>query len=506
VAQLRTILTNLTPRGRMVLGGSVVGAIILLVLVMQVASRPSYQQVAGGLNPADTGKVTAALDQQGITYELRNNGTAVAVTAGDLAKARIALAEQGLPGKAQPGFELFDKQKLGSSDFQQQVAYQRALEGELAQTIGQVQGVTGAQVQLVLPQDQLFSSQESPAKAAVLLSGSMNTLDPTAVRGIAQLVASSVKGLQPSAVTITDGTGHMLWPTGQDPAAAGATAKQAVEAHYERQVESNLDAMLAQTIGPGKAVVRVAADLNTDRATQDKLQYGKKGVALSAETDTEKLRGTGATGAGGAGGTTSNIPSYAQTGGGNSNYNHTTKKTQWAVDKTVTRTQIAPGQVNHMNVALMVDSKVPRAQLAGLRAAVASAAGINPKRGDQLTVTAVPFAATNMPAVPKASPVSTYLPYAKWAGLGGALAAFLFFITRHLRRREREELADPTWLHELLVPRPLATLEAAAEAPVRAPVRRIVPEVDPAIERVREAAGAQPERIAQQVRLWMQAD
>src|SRR3954452_8490466 len=101
--------------------------------------------------------MTSAVDSQGIVYELRNNGTALAVDKGKTDKAQVALAAKGLTGRSQPGFELLDKQKLGASSFQQQVAYQRALEGQIAQTIGQIDGVSGAQVQLTMPKDDLFA-------------------------------------------------------------------------------------------------------------------------------------------------------------------------------------------------------------------------------------------------------------------------------------------------------------------------------------------------------------
>lgn len=503
MAQLRTLLTNLTPLSRLLLVGSIVGTLVLTVLLMQLAGKPSYEQIAAGLNPADTGKVTAALDEKGITYELANNGTAVQVQADQIADARIALAEQGLPGRSQPGFELFDKQKLGSSEFQQQVTYQRALEGELSSTIQQVDGVTGAQVQLVLPEEELFASEQSPAKAAVLLGGAGEALDPAAVRGIAQLVSSSVKGLKDTNVTITDGSGQVLWPQAGAGDVATATAKQAAEARYSRQLEASLGAMLMQSIGPGKAVVKVAADLNADRATRDQLVYGKKAVPLSAETETEGLRGGGGAAAG-ATGAAANIPSYAAAGGaGNSNYKRSADKTEWAVDKTVTRTEIAPGKVNRLNVALMVDASVPRSELAGLRDAVAAAAGIDADRGDMLEVSSVDFAKLPEAPAPKASPIGPYVGYARWAGLGIGLLAFLFFVTRHLRRREREELADPVWLRELVTPRPLAALEAAgaAQPGIEAQLAQ-----DPTVGRIREAAKSQPDRVAQQVRAWVHED
>src|SRR5881227_3936575 len=192
MAQVRTLLQNMTPKGRLALGGSLVGVIVLGYLMMQIASQPSYTTMLTGLDPAQTGKITAALDAKGIKYELQNNGTALAVDKSQVGQARIALAEKGLPGTAQPGFELFNSQKLGASDFQQQVTYERALEGQLASTIGQIDGVGGATVQLVLPQDQLFQDQQSAAKASVLLSGASSQLQPGAVQGIAQLVSGSV--------------------------------------------------------------------------------------------------------------------------------------------------------------------------------------------------------------------------------------------------------------------------------------------------------------------------
>src|SRR4051794_17376235 len=131
---------KLPTRSKIVLGISALGVIAVLLFMVRLASSPSYTTLASGLQPADTGKVTAALDAQGIAYELESNGTAVGVEKGKVALARVALATAGVnmsTSGTEPGFELFDKQKLGASDFQQQVTYQRALEGEIARTIGQ---------------------------------------------------------------------------------------------------------------------------------------------------------------------------------------------------------------------------------------------------------------------------------------------------------------------------------------------------------------------------------
>ncbi|MGH2943241.1 MAG: flagellar basal-body MS-ring/collar protein FliF, partial [Solirubrobacteraceae bacterium] len=433
------LLANVTPRGRIVLAGCVIALVAIIFFGMQIAGRPSYSLVSTGMDPAETGKVTAALDEAGIAYEVRNNGTALAVEKAQTAQAKIALAGQGLGGGSgtQPGFELFDKQKIGTSDFQQQVTYQRALEGQIAKTIDQVQGVNGVQVRLVLAEDQLFSESATPATAAVLLTGSADALDPGAVRGIAQLVSSSVKGLKPSSVSITDGQGELLWPRGEGAGGAGVS-KQTVQARYEAQLEAGLAALLTRTVGPGKAEVQVSADVNADEATKDELKYGKS-TALKETTESEKLEGGAA--AGGASGTTSNVSSYAGGAAGNGQgYDRKSSTTQFGVDKTVVRTKVAPGAVNKLNVALIVDKTVPKTEIPALQKAVSSAAGIDLVRGDSLSVSQVAFAKAAAVDAPGAGPAGGMLSYAKYGAAGLGLLAFLFFSARQLRRREGEAL------------------------------------------------------------------
>jgi flagellar M-ring protein FliF len=502
----RSLLANTTTKGKVVMAASALAVLAVMLVMFKVASAPSYTTMLTGLDPAETGKITAALDAGGVSYQIENNGTGLAVVKGQVSQARIALAEKGLPGKGQPGFELFDKQKLGASDFQQKVTYQRALEGQIASTIGQIQGVSGAQVSLVLPEDQLFSQDQTPATAAVLLSGAATSLDPSAVRGIASLVSSSVKGLKPSNVSITDASGTLLWPNSDSGAGTGGgVGKLTAQARYNTQLQGSLDAMLAQTLGAGKAHVSVASDLNVDQTSLDKLTYAKKGVPLKQTNETERLRG-GGSGSGGTTGSASNLPSYATSGsgGGNSNYQRKSTQTDFGVDKTVQRTKVAGGQVNRLSVGLVVDKSVPPAQVGQIKNAVSAAAGIDPKRGDVLNVSQVAFAkpATTAPA---AGPAANVMNYAKYGIVGLGLIAFLFFVMRHLKKREREALGEPTWLRQIEAPTTLADLEAgrttrmpavAAEMPGPSSTRL-------SAERI---AQDDPERVAQQIRAWMQED
>jgi flagellar M-ring protein FliF len=505
---MRQLTSRLTPRGWAILGGSTLAAVLVIYLFLGMVSKPSYSTLATGLEPAQTGKMTSTLDTQGISYELQNNGTALAVQSDETARARVALAGAGLLGNTQPGFSLFEKTSLGESNFQQQVTYQRALQGQLEQTIDNIQGVSGAQVELVLPsaQNQLFGENQNASSAAVLLSGT-GSMGTTSVRGIAQLVASSVPGLQIGKVTITNGAGQLLWPSQNGEGANSTTGKQAAEERYDDELEANLDAMLAQTLGAGKAEVQVNATLNTNQTTQESLTYGKAGVPLQQSKNLETLAGNGS--GGGATGT-ANIPAYTQTGAsGKSNYKHEVGTSTMGVDKTVTHSTIAPGAVESQHVSVLLDHTVPAASIPAIKEAVTNAAGIQPKRGDTISIGQMAFA--KPVAATTAEAGGGMLGDAKYALIGIASALFLFFTTRSLRRRERETLDhEPSWLRELELPIRLSELQRENSA---RPTEAIAPPPpvgagagNPVRRQVEQLAENSPERVAQQLRSWMQED
>jgi flagellar M-ring protein FliF len=505
---VRALLANLSTRGKVMLGGSVVGGLILLYILYSLATAPSYTTMLTGLDPKQTGEVTAALDQRGIAYELQNNGTALAVQKDQTAQARIALAGAGVPASTQDGYKILDNQKLGTSNFQQQVNYQRALEGEIAQTIEQVDGVSSAQVQLVLPDRdaQLFADNVNPSTAAVLLSGTTG-LDEGQVRGIAQLVTNSVPGLKNDKVTITDSSGNMLWPTATSGGGGvnGLYEKQAAEARYNQQVGANVSALLTRTLGPGKAEVQINADLNANEATQDRLVYGRTGTPLTNRQERESLVGRGGAAGGPAGTAGNNPPAYAQQGSGNSNYRRASRDETLGVNKTVTRTRIPPGQLNRQTIGVLVDNSIPATSLSQIRNAVMSAAGFDPTRGDSITISRIQFAAPLRATT--ASPINNIWNYARYALLGLAALLFLAFIARQLRKREREALGgDPTWLREIESPRTLAELEQLEEPVTPTRVLPLRSPENPARLQVEELVERNPERVAQQVRAWMQED
>src|SRR3954451_13817225 len=501
-----SVLQSMSPRGRIALGASVVGVLVVAFMLMKLASAPSYQTLSAGIDPSQTGKITGALDGAGVAYKIGNGGTSIQVKQGDLSSARVALAGKGLSasGSTQPGFELLDKQKLGASSFQQQVAYQRALEGQIAGTIGQMTGGQWATGHAGMPQDALFASASKPATAAVLLGSGATNVDPGQVKGIANLVASSVPNLKPQNVTITDSSGNMLWPSG-DSANGGVSSKPGAEARYDGMMAAELNAIITRTVGPGKASVQVQSDLNVDATQKDELAYAKKGVALEKSTQTERLQGGGAGGAGGAAGAAANIPTYAGAAGGgaggNSNYQNTKNDTKFGVGKVVTHTRVAPGAVNRLDVALVIDPSVPAATRKQLQQAISSAAGVNRQRGDTITTSVVPFA-KQPGATAAAGPAANVIGYAKWAGLGLATLLFLFFMRRALRKREDADLlGEPVWLRSIASPRPVAALAAGGgmgDAPTQ-----VLPPAGSRRHMVEQVVEKEPERVVQALRTWM---
>jgi len=513
------LASRLTPRGWLIAGAAAVAAILFVYLFVHTVSQPSYSTLVSGVEPSQTGKMTSTLSAQGINYQLQNNGTAIAVQSNQTAKARVALAGANLLGSTQQNFAtLFAKQNLGESNFQQQVTYQRALQGQLAETIDSVQGVSGAQVELVLPssQSQIFGENQNSSSAAVLLSGT-TTLDPNSVRGIAQLVASSVPGLQLNKVTITDASGQLLWPVAAGGAGGTGSEVQEAQQRYDQSMGASLDAMLAQTLGPGKAQVLVYANMNVNQTTKESLEYAKTGTPLQQSKSTETLSGTG-TGAGGVTGT-ANLTATATGSAGKSNYKHETTNSSLGVSKTVTHSTIAPGTVESQHVSVLLDHSVPASSLPAIREAITNAAGIQTKRGDTISIGQVAFA--KAPAAAASSP----LGMVKYVLLGLGAILFLFFTTRSLRKREKETIEEPVWLRELEAPVRLSELER--ETAVRPPAMAAavpanagggsgagggggvgggaqVPESEANIrQQIEQLAENDPDKVAQQLRSWM---
>ncbi|MFN8224897.1 MAG: flagellar basal-body MS-ring/collar protein FliF [Gaiellales bacterium] len=514
VSRAADLWRSLEPRAQITLAACAVAVFATVYVLFQLGSRPDWTVVASGLSTTEGAQVAQSLEGAGIAYELRDGGAVVAVERGKETSARVALAEDGLPNGGHVGYEIFDKKRLGATDFEQKVAYQRALEGEISRTIEDVDGVRAASVQLVLPKQSLFLDEGSKASAAVLIDGG-SSVGSNAIGGIARLVSSSVEGLKPEDVTITDEAGVLLWPGdfasgGVD----GASAQFAAERAYSNQLTAQLDALVISTLGPGKASVRVNADLDLDKRQIDSVTYGKTGVPLTAQKDVETLaNGKQGAGNGGEAGVSSNVPGYSATGAtgatgstSSSGYLHDSGTTEYGVDKKVESVTVSPGSVKRLSVALVVDKGVPASDVAALQQSVSAAAGIDKQRGDVITVSKVAFAAPEASKPAAAGMLDGMggpLGLAKKAMIGIGAILLFFMIRKGLKRRETEGVAlEPTWLREVTEARSLAELEATMIEAPKPPDTTSV-KTKQMGEQIEEIVRRQPEAIAAQVAQWM---
>ena len=267
--------------------------------------------------------------------------------------------------------------------------------------------------------------------------------------------------------------------------------------------------MLASTLGPGKAQVKINADLNMDETSEDQLTVSGAGTPSKTTEETENLKG-GSAGAAGTAGTGSNVPTYSNNGGsGSSDSSYKSKKgaTEYVVPKKVTKTKKATGGVNKLDIALLVDKSVPPQVFESLKSTVGAAAGYDTARGDKMQAAQMAFA---KPATPKAGPVpTTMLGPLKWVGLGLASLLFLFFMTRGLKRREGENLGTPAWLTTIEEPMSLAQLEARTQPNYldTAASAMLPPRVpDASLHQLDQLMEREPERVAAQVKAWMAED
>jgi flagellar M-ring protein FliF len=510
LASFKDTWKSIEPRGQLTMVVSFLLILVTAYFLFNYATKPSFTTLQTGLNPTETNRVTQALAGAGVAYKVGDGGTQVSVVQSQLSAAQVALAAAGVGPGSQPGLANFTKTSLGTTSAQQQAMYQLGLQGDIERQIESITGISSAQVQIVMPTDTLFADQSSQATASVLLTTD-TTFDPGAVSGIAHMVASGVQGLSAEKVTITDQTGSMLWPgsgTGAD-GMPGATSKLAVQQSYDSQIGAQVDALLGQTLGPGKGQAQVSADLNMDQVTNDSVKYDGTSVPLQSQVTKENLQSANGSTSGVAG-TAANVPPvYAagtSTKGLGTVYLNTSGNTTYGANKVVSHTVIAPGAVNQLHVALLFDSSVPVKAQKALQATVGTMVGLTPSRGDTISMASVPFqkqtAATGAAAGPLgAIGVSSPMALIRDALIGLAALVFLFLLRRNLKKRERDpRFAEPTWLRDISQATPIAALEAtrSRSAPSASVQHREVMQKE-----AEEITRNQPEHVALQVQQWM---
>ena len=472
-ANATAFLAGLSAGRRLAVLGVALTTVALVAVVAWRVQAPVYRPLFTNLDADDAAAIRERLAAGGVPYRTDDGGRALLVPADRLYALRLSLASHGLPAGGGVGFELFDRQPPGQTDFVQRLSYQRALQGELARTIAELGGVDSARVHLALVEHPDGTAADRRASASVVVKLARGArLAPAQIDGIVHLVAASVEGLVPDAVTVVDESGRVLTAAPRSDESLGIeSAAVGYQRAIERSAEERIESLLAPVVGAGKVVARVAATIDFARTERTEETYDPDKTVVRESSVT---RDTGA----------STSPRV----------DRRDEKQSFDVSKTVSRTVAPVGTVKALSVAVLIDGTyrdedgrrvfVPRSddEVERLKALVASAVGVSDARGDRLEVTSAPFQS------PELEPAQGFLAATpSWAPpLAARLVAVLFALGA---------LA--------LVVRPVVRALGAAQS---GPEIRLGERAGAAGELAREnvtLAQQNPERAAQLVREWL---
>lgn len=419
--------------------------------------KASYAPLFTGLAATDASSVTDQLQTDGVPYQLTDGGATILVPQGSVYSERLKAASNGLPSSNEGGYSLLDKMGVTSSEFQQNVTYKRAMEGELAKTIGAMDGVQTATVQLAIPEKTVFVAEEKDPTASVFIATKNGAqLSTDQVQAIVHLTSAAVEGMQPTDVSVVDAKGQTLSAVGTG--ATGSGADQAAD--YDATTSKKVQDLLDTTLGVGNASVVVSATMNQNSGTRTSESYATPTtgpVALNESSTTEEY-GSGAGAGKGATGVLGpdNIAVPNGTAGSGSaadgGYKNDSATKNNAVDHTTETTQLPAGGLDRQTISVALNAKagaVQNANLQSINDLVSAAAGVDTTRGDQVKVAMMDFdtsaadrATKALEEQQKADQQESLWSAIRTAGivLGSLLAliAILVFLVRRSRKQERE--------------------------------------------------------------------
>lgn len=391
------------------------GGFAIISVIWLWTQKPDFRVLYTNLSPQDAGAVVEKFKEKNIPYEFSGGGSTLLVPAEQVHDLRLQLASEGLPQGSGVGFEIFDKTSLGTTEFSQKLNYRRALQGELARTIMQLEEISNARVHLVIPEPTLFSEQQEEASAAIVISLKPGKhLSSAQIQGITHLIAGSVKGLKAGAVTIVDNKGQIRAKGGGDSSSLQMSHTQLeYQQSLEKELEKKIKTILERVVGPDKIVVRVSSllDFRQVERTEERFDPDAQVVRSEQRSQGQVDGSSQSIPASGAPGVTSNTPPRAQGRGTSSNQNksQTTNETiNYEISKTISRVVEPVGTIKRLSVAVMIDGTydivtnddgettrnyIPRGEeeMGKLEEIVKKTMGYSPERKDQIEVVNIPF-------------------------------------------------------------------------------------------------------------------
>ena len=403
-------LKQLGPARLGIMGGILLSLMIFFIFVSMRVSSPSMELLYADLSSMDSGAIAAQLETAQIPYEVSPDGSRIQVPGNVVGRARMLLAEAGLPNGGSMGYELFDQQSsFGTTNAVQNINQVRALEGELARTISALDLVRSARVHLVLPRRELFSRTERPSSASVALQVRPGArLENDQILAIQSLIASAVPGLKAESVSIIDQNGTLLARGGEGGQSMASLKAEEMKLNYEARLTQSIEDLVGRTVGYGNVRATVTAQLNFDRISATEERFDPEGqVARSTQTieESNTERDIGAENVS----VENNLPNAANNifldEAPSLESNRVEEVTNFEVSKTVRNTVREVGEVQRLSVAVLVDGNYitneegvqeyqPRseAELDQIAALVRSAVGFDANRGDTLEVVNMQFA------------------------------------------------------------------------------------------------------------------
>jgi flagellar M-ring protein FliF len=409
--QIGEFIKNLAPIKKVALFATSAAIMVGIAMLFIWAGTTTYVPLMSNLNPEDSANIIHILRDKHIPFKVDPTGKNITVPPEEMDQLRLELASMGMPQTSVVGYEVFDKQSLGTTSFVQKVNQKRALEGELTRTISAIKGVRRARVHLAMPQKSTFVEDQKKSTASVVLD-----LDPgiqlneKQIYGIGNLVARAIEGMEVGEVVITDASGKMLSKNSSDPLAAATASQLDFQRKVEEENERRIEQLLSRVVGEGRVAAKVTAELDFAQVNETQTIYDQDGSAVrSVEKRNENMEGQ-RPGPYGLAGATSNQPGAPPAANGEIR-NQTSKAnevTNYEVPQTVRRTTKPTGGVKKLSVAVVVDghtvktvgkdgvvsSKVeawPVEKIKEFETIVASAVGLDRKRGDTLEIKNMEF-------------------------------------------------------------------------------------------------------------------
>jgi flagellar M-ring protein FliF len=455
----------------LIMTGVAAGFVAFFIYIATRLTTPGMTLLFGDLGSADSGQIVAKLENMGVPYELRGNGNQILVPSDQVLRLRLSVAQEGLPSGGSMGYELFDRsESLGTSNFVLNIHRLRALEGEIARTIGSLSNVRAARVHLVLPKRELFSRNKQEPSASILLQ--MNggyRLTKSEVFAIQHLVAAAVPKLRPSRISILDGQGTLL-AAGRDDDVMGLGSSsmggEDLTAAYEARLGRKIEEMIERAVGAGRVRAEVRADMDFDRISTTSETFDPDGQVVRSTQSVEENATTGDSELSSPVTVASNLPANApgaQPKAGNKSSTESTRTEEtvnFEISKT-TKTHVREaGTVKRLSIAVLIDGTYsdgedgqriykPRSaeELAQLTKLVSSAIGFDAKRGDKVELLNMRFAKGEELIDEPARPLfglgkNDYIKLAELVILGIVSILVILLVVRPMVRRILDALPE----------------------------------------------------------------